>query len=170
MNVLESRVLPHLALVVAAAVLVASCSGGGDDAAAADRTTTTTAVDTTTTEAPSFTGDADSPFCELLRGVDPNTLLSGDPADPSAVEAGFRRLVGVLRDLHDLAPPEVEADAAVVANGIEALDEALAAVDYDFDALAASGAAAEVTDAVNDPAFTTAGNRLSAYRTQVCHL
>lgn len=59
---------------------------------------------------------------------------------------------------------------ALVAEGMEALDATLAEVGYDFDALAASGAAAEVTAAVNDPAFTVAGDRLNAYRTQVCRL
>jgi hypothetical protein len=96
--------------------------------------------------------------------------MAGDPGDPTVVEAGFTRLVGVLRDVHALAPPEIEADAKLVSDGIAALDAALAAVGYDFDALAASPAAAEVTSAVNDPAFTAAGDRLSAYRTQVCHL
>lgn len=64
----------------------------------------------------------------------------------------------------------MRADAALVADGVEALDGALAAVAYDFDALAASAASAEVIAAVNDPAFSTAGDRLGAYRTQVCHL
>ena len=36
--------------------------------------------------------------------------------------------------------------------------------------LAASGESATMTDAVNDPIFTAAFDRLSAYRTQVCQL
>lgn len=105
-----------------------------------------------------------------MREVDPSAVLAGAPGEPADVEAGFRELVRTLRDLHALAPPEVEADAALVVGGIEALDAALAAVGYDFDALAASSEADAVTEAVNDPAFTTAGDRLTAYRTQVCRL
>jgi hypothetical protein len=155
-----------------AAVLLCALAGcsGADDPGTAIPTTIVAAGESTTTAPPTFTGDAGSPFCTLLRDIDPTSLLSGDSGDPAAVEAGFRRLVVVLRDIHKVAPPEVEPDIALVAEGIEALDAALAAVGYDFDALAASGAAAEVTAAVNDPAFTTAGSRLSAYRTQVCQL
>jgi hypothetical protein len=53
---------------------------------------------------------------------------------------------------------------------MDSLDDALAAVGYDYDALAASGAADEVLTAVNDPAFADAGARLAAYRSQVCGL
>lgn len=148
----------------------AACSDGSDEGSGASTTTTTADPTPTTAAPPTFTGDAGSPFCTLLRDVDPASLLDGDPGDPAAVETGFRQLVQVLREMHALAPPEIEPDAALVIGGIEALDEALAAVGYDFDALAASPASAEVTAAVNDPAFTTAGSRLSAYRTQVCRL
>jgi hypothetical protein len=86
------------------------------------------------------------------------------------VEAAFGRLVTVLRALEAVAPDEVRADAQLVAGGIAALDAALAEVGYDFDALAASAARDEVLAAVNDPAFTEAGDRLGAYRAQVCQL
>jgi hypothetical protein len=58
----------------------------------------------------------------------------------------------------------------LVADGMDALDAALAAVGYDFDALATSDAADAVVAAVNDPAFADAGVRLAAYRAQVCRL
>jgi hypothetical protein len=125
---------------------------------------------TSTTEAPTIAGDPASPYCEQLRTVDPTSLLTGDPADPASVEDAFGRLVTVLRGLEAVAPDEVRADAQLVAGGIAALDEALAQVGYDFDALAASATRDEVLAAVNDPAFTEAGDRLGAYRTQVCQL
>lgn len=149
--------------------MVGACSGGDD---AADATTTSRAADVTTssTVPVSFAGDPDSAFCGLLRDVDPAQLLAGDPADPASVEAGFRRLVGVLHDALALSPPEIEADLALVSSGIDALDATLAEVDYDFDALAASGQSEALAAAVNDPAFSIAGDRLGAYRTQVCRL
>jgi hypothetical protein len=155
---------------VAVLSTLVACGGGGDDDAEPSTTTTVAAEATTTTEPLQFSGDEASPFCGLLRDVDPDTLLAGDPGDPASVETGFRRLVGVLRELQAAAPPEVAADTSAVADGIAALDAALAEVGYDFDALAASGAGDEVTAAVNDPAFAAAGDRLSAYRSQVCHL
>lgn len=149
-------------------LLLAACSGDDGDSAAL--TTTTEAAATTTSDAPRFTGDAGSAFCALLRDVDTASILAGDPEDPSSVEAAFGRLTGLLGEAAGLAPPEIAADVTLVRDGVAALDAALAAVDYDFDALAASGRAGEVTAAVNDPAFATAGARLNAYRTQVCRL
>lgn len=161
------RAVVALALVVA---LAAGACSGSDGAAPV---TTTTAEDRSTsssTTGPTFIGDPGSPFCSLLRGVDTRAVLEGDPNDPAAVQAGFRRLVGVLHDALALAPPEIEADLALVSQGIEQLDATLAAVGYDYEALAASGQAPKLSEAVNDPAFTAAGARLGAYRTQVCHL
>jgi hypothetical protein len=156
---------------LAAAVLVGACSGDDEDDAAATTTSeSTTPTSSSTTEPPTFTGDPDSAFCALLRDVDTDAVLAGDPNDPAAVGEGFQRLVAILRDASALAPTEIRDDITLVKDGIEALDAALAAVEYDVDALAASGAGPEVTEAVNDPAFTDAGTRLSAYRTQVCGL
>lgn len=148
-----------------------ACSGGDGEGAA---TTTTadpgTAESSSTTAPPDYTGDPGSPFCTLLRDTDPSTILAGDGGDPAAVEQAFTRLVGVFADARALAPSEIAADVGLVADGIQALDAALAAVGYDFTALAATPQAAEVTAAVNDPVFTDAGARISAYRSQVCGL
>ena len=76
----------------------------------------------------------------------------------------------MLADASETAPPDIVEDVALVAGGVAALDEALAAVGYDFEALAASEAGDEVMAAANDPAFADAGARLAAYRTQVCEL
>ena len=158
------------AAVGLAVVLGASACSGSEDAAERTTTTTSDRTTSTTTTVPTYTGDPQSPFCNLLRGVDTRSVLEGDPNDPAAVEAGFRRLVGVLRDALALSPPEIEADLALVSEGIATLDATLAAVGYDYEALAASGQGPKLSEAVNDPAFTEAGARLGAYRTQVCQL
>lgn len=151
--------------------MLAACSGGDDDASpTTTEESTSSTTSSSTTEPPTFTGDPNSAFCGLLRDVDTDAVLAGDPEDPAAVGAAFQRLVAILRDASALAPSEIRDDITMVKDGIEALDAALAAVSYDFDALAASGAGPKVTEAVNDPAFTDAGTRLSAYRTQVCGL
>ena len=151
--------------------MLASCSDGetADDEAVAI-TTTTGVDDATTTSAPTFTGDADSSFCNLLGDVDLATVLGGVEGDPTAVASSFQQLVDLLVRAAELAPDAVRADVALVADGMVSLDSALAAVGYDFDALAASRSSGEVIEAVNDPAFADAGVRLAAYRTQVCNL
>ncbi len=100
--------------------MLGACSGS--DAPSASVTSTTRRAAITTTSVPRFTGDPQSAFCNLLRGVDTSSVLAGDAGDPAATEAAFRRLVGLLRDAHDLAPPEIEPDLALVAAGFEALD------------------------------------------------
>jgi len=151
--------------------VLASCSDGqtADDEAVAI-TTTTGVDDATTTSAPTFTGDADSLFCNLLGDVDLATVLSGVEGDPTAVASSFQQLVDLLVRAAELAPDAVRADVALVADGMVSLDSALAAVGYDFDVLAASRSSGAVIEAVNDPAFADAGVRLAAYRTQVCNL
>jgi hypothetical protein len=86
------------------------------------------------------------------------------------LRAGFEHLVEVLDQAAELAPAEIAEDAAAIADGIAALNEALGAAGYDYDVLALSPDAVKVSRAVNDPAFGVAGDRLEAYRTQVCHL
>ncbi|MDP1820968.1 MAG: hypothetical protein Q8K58_13910 [Acidimicrobiales bacterium] len=152
-------------LAVATVALAAACSGPE-----ADPPTSSTISSSTTTRVPRFTGDPSSPFCTLLRDVDVEGVLDGEPTTPEEVGAGFRRLVEVLDEAARTAPREVEADAVLLAEGVAALDAALAAVGYDFDALASSPNAVQITEAVNDPAFTVAGDRLEAYRDQVCGL
>src|SRR3546814_3638386 len=117
------------------------------------RSTTTTSTSlaplpsTPTTPVPDYEGDPDSPFCTLLRDIDPSAILSGDGDDPAAVRDAIGRLVAVLADAAEAAPPEIVEDVALVGGGVAALDEALAAVDYDFDALAAAGDAEERSEA-----------------------
>lgn len=149
-----------------------ACSGGGDEPAAGTSTSDTTSASATAPprDVPTFTGSADSAFCTLLRGADTSSVLAGNPGDPAQVKAGFQRLVGLLRDAHAVAPPDIERDLALVSAGFETLDASLAAAGYDYEALVASGESSKITEAVNDPAFTAAGARLSAYRSQVCKL
>lgn len=97
-------------------------------------------------------------------------MLGGVEGEPAAVGSAFQQLVDLLVQAAELAPAEIRADVALVADGMVSLDGVLAAVGYDFDALAASPASGEVIEAVNDPAFADAGVRLSAYRTQACGL
>jgi hypothetical protein len=153
------------------ALVVAACSGDDADSTEPDLAATSTLPPTSATTAPPvFVGDAGSPFCALLEEAAVDEALQGDGEDPAAVADAFGTVVDVLQEAATLAPTEIVADVTLVAEGMAALDAALAAVDYDFDALAASGAAPEVLAAVNDPVFADAGVRLAAYRSQVCGL
>lgn len=152
-----------------ALVLAAACSGGSDDDSGA--TTTSIAPSSSSTTAnPAFTGDPSSPFCRLLRDLDVDAALEGDPEDPAAVEAAFATVVSALESARAAAPADIAGDVALVAEGMSALDAALEAAGYDFEALAASGAADDLRVLIDDPAFAEAGARVEAYRSQVCQL
>ena len=158
------RALALVALggLLAGGVLGTACSGGDDadgDGAASSTSTTIR-----------YTGDPASPFCSLVRDLALDDTLSTPSESATEVEAAFTHLLDVLHQAAAAAPPELQEDTALVAAGIAALDDALRAVGYSYDALADSPGGPEVSAAVNDPAFTLAGQHISAYKVQVCKL
>lgn len=102
--------------------------------------------------------------------MDIDRVLTGEAGTPETLRAGFQQLVTVLDQAAELAPDDIAEDTAVIADGMAALNDALAAAGYDYDVLAVSPEARGVSEAVNDPAFTVAGDRVQAYRQQVCGL
>ena len=93
------------------------------------------------------------------------------PAEtPTDLEAAYTQTIFVLARAAEHAPDELQTDVGLVLEGLIAFDEALRAVGYSFDALEQSPDAAEISAAVNDPSFTVAGDRIDAYKTQVCGL
>jgi hypothetical protein len=147
---------------VAAALLLASaagCSDDDEDEAAPAATSTTQLV---------FVGDADSPFCDLLRRAQVDETLSVPAGTPTELEANYTSTIQLFAQAAEQAPPEVQTDVGLVLQGLIALDDALRAVGYSFEALEQSPDAAQISAAVNDPAFRVAGDRIEAYRTQVC--
>lgn len=154
------------ALAVGLAVLLlAACSGdegdGGREDGSSPSSTTTTVV---------YTGDPGSAFCGRLRDLSLDDVLSQPSESAADVEAAFTRLLDVLDQTAAAAPPELQEDIALLVAGIAALDDALRAVGYSYDALAESPDGPEVSAAVNDPAFAVAGEHISAYKAQVCKL
>jgi hypothetical protein len=145
-----------LALLVAGA---AACSD--DDGAAPDPTSTTALV---------FTGDAASAFCALLRDAQIDEAFDVPAVTPAELEANYTETILLFAEAAEQAPPEVQTDIGLVLQGLIALDDSLRAVGYSFEALEQSPDAAEIATALNDPAFRVAGERIEAYRTQVCRL
>lgn len=146
-----------------AVVVLGACSGddGGDDPDAARPSTTTTAPLV-------FTGDPDGAFCQVLREYSGPDVLGSPSETPEQVEAAYTSAIEILGRIADAAPPELVEDTALVLEGFVALDAALRPVGYDADALLDSPAGPEVVAAVNDPAFAVAGDRIAAYKAQVC--
>lgn len=152
-----------LLVTATATATVGACSGGddADDDRADGSTTSSTYV---------FTGDPQGPFCQVLRDLALDDALDRPSDTPDDVEASFTLLLDQLHRAADAAPPELVEDTALLVAGIASLDDALRSVGYDYDALAASEQGPAVAAAVNDPAFGVAGDRIEAYRAQVCGL
>ncbi len=160
---------PGLRLAVAALAVVAACSGddggGADDDGAAEDGASATSTSTSIV----FTGDPGSSFCTQLRDARLEVDLDEDSATPAEVEAAFTAVLEALGTVVEQSPPELAEDTALVLAGMVALDDALRAVGYSYDDLAADPArAVAVSRAANDPAFAVANARIAAYRAQVC--
>lgn len=153
--------------LLSAALLVAALGACSDDDGP-DRS----APSSTTTVTYTFTGDPQSPFCQLVRTNATATTVdvSAPGKTPAELDAGFRELLAQLQHAADVAPPELREDAALVAVGMGAYVDALRAAGFDNDALSRSDQGIEVAAAINDPSFQVAGDRIEAYKQQVCGL
>ncbi len=154
--------------VLAAIAALAGCSGATDDPEAVASTTTAAVVaPTETTAPPTFTGDGSSAFCLALADADDRPVLDPFEAGLEAreVELRLRALVVRAGQLSDAAPPELAADVSSLAAGLAAVDETLAAHEYDFGAAGAADADLSFLDAAE---FVDVGVRIAAYRAQVC--
>lgn len=148
-------------LALAALVLVGCSSGGdadGDDEGQA-RSTTTTA------EVPVFSGDPDSAFCRLAREDRP-VLDPFEPGlGPREVELRVRQLRNRFDEFAAAAPTELRSELRSLVDALDELDVLLEEHDYDFGALADSGADTSMFDRSE---FGGVAVRIAAYRQQVC--
>lgn len=153
------------ALVAVALVVGAGCSDDGGDGPLDGGS-----VVPETTVAPSFTGDADSAFCEVTRSfaTEPGPDPFAPGLDPVDVQIQMRNAVLRLEQLVDAAPAEIEDDLTVLLGGLLTLENALR--EYDFDLTLAVASGVDIGDLNTDPAFRDAGTRVSAYQAQVCDL
>lgn len=150
----SNRVVP-----VAILAIVALASGCGGDEKGGDETSPTTTEASVGTTAPTFSGQADSRYCELSRE------LRKSLSEPNA--AVLRQFYADLDtfsvELLKEAPSVIKADIETFLEGFRAMQSALEKVDYDFEQLDTSK-----VPALNSPEFPTAGNRMIEFDRQVC--
>lgn len=154
------------ALAALAVLALVACSGDSNLTAAPDgdgpSTDTTTVPDT----AP-FVGDPDSEFCARTRAsaAEPAADPFEPDIEPAEVEARFRALRRRVEGLAEVAPPELEADLALLTTSLGELADRLEDAAFDFDVLAESDADLSVAD---DPALAVIAVELPRYQRQVC--
>lgn len=135
-----------------------------------DRSEPASSSTTSTTATVRYTGDAHSPFCSMLASLAGGAAATDRTADPAAVQQGMTRYRDDLHRLDAAAPRAIQPDVHKLTTGIDHLDDALQSVDYSWDALSQANRAVTVEAEISDPAYTTAGEHLTAYKAQVCHL
>ena len=155
------RVAGAVVLVACGLVVGAGCSDDDAGREAASGATTTVLR---------FEGDPDSEFCVLLREVQVDEDLQRPSETAADLEEAYRQTILVLARAAERAPAELQTDVGLVLEGFVALDTALGAVGYSFDALEQSPGAAQIAAAVNAPAFRVARDRIEAYKAQVCRI
>ena len=155
---MRARAATAVALAALLLLGATGCSDDDDEAESASTTTTTL----------HFEGDPASEFCALLRQAQVDGGLQAPAATPAELEANYTETIRLFTEAAGTAPPEVQTDVGLVLQGLIAFDDALRAVGYSFEALEASPDAARISAAVNDPSFRIAGDRIEAYKAQVC--
>ncbi len=158
-----------LVALAVAALLAGSCSGGdGADAAGAPAASTTTLASTSVAaDAPVFTGDPDSEFCQLSRAAADRPVLNPFEAglEPREVELRFRALSSRFQAFHDVAPEPLADDLDQLVATFDDFARVLQDAGYDFGRLAQENVD---VSAFNDPALRKVADRLAAYQEQVC--
>jgi hypothetical protein len=168
------RLLISLSALTVSAALVAACGGGGSTAKTATvaagcsqgtATPTTQSSETGSTEAPTtappkFSGNGSSSWCALDRSFQDSNNFANVTKDPKAWVAQVNDL---LPKAEAAAPGAIKADVATLVAGVRTLVKALVDDNYDFTKLTPAQYAA-----LQDPKFTAAGDRVTAYDKQVC--
>jgi cytoskeletal protein RodZ len=154
-------------------VLVVGSLGGifvalvkDDDGNSSSASSTSSTASTTSTTRVEFTGTDSEAFCQADARLNQEVSQQAPTTtEPAALEAYFEKKVDAIKQLEAIAPAEVKADVTITIGAYEAFRPVLAAVGWDQSKVSAEQAAA-----VQTPAVTAAGQRLSQYTERVCKL
>jgi hypothetical protein len=145
-------------------IVVALLSDDGGSSSSSSSSTST--VPPTSTTRVEFSGAGSDAFCKADATL--NQQLSQEAPktpEPAALQTYFEKKVAAVKQLEALAPAEVKGDVATTIAAYEAFRPVLAAIGWDQ-----SKVTAAQMGAIQTPAVTAAGQRLSQYTERVCKL
>ncbi len=145
-----------VALALACVVALVGCGGDDDDDEAAP------AAETTATTAPPVPGK-EGRFCELLRSYNERYNRTRNVTEPQQLRELLRTARADVREAQEVAPPEVKADAEIVARVLTEYVDALEAVDYQTNRIPP-----DVIQRLLSPDFLAAAQRMEAYGRANC--
>ncbi len=111
-------------------------------------------------------------FCDTVEGL--NSLDATEDIDLSADDPGeamqtaFNEMEEAFSDLQESAPEEIEADLALLSDGISTLSDALEEAGGDLFALAADPEMVEKLEALDGPEFDQAVANIEEYASSEC--
>ena len=155
----------HLVLLAAASALVVACSGDDDDDQAAAGT-----------EAPARTDAAEGAgggYCEALAAAEAvsaehESILESGDATPEQIEAAYNDFNAVLDPALESAPEEIATDLELVLGKTREFIDAIAAADYDLEAMGQDPANEALAAELQSAEFAAASDRVDAYGEEHC--
>ena len=189
MRVEETRMKKLASALIATTLLAAACgsseatdiAASAPDASVEEVVTTETPIsETAATDAPSTTttaakpaatvgsaaanSSADSDYCEMSRILTENEPGLDVYDDPEALQIYMTGLMEDVERMTEVAPPEIQADFALVKDSLVAFEQLLIDADWDF-AIAAAGMDELFGD---NPELDAASDAMDAYDRDVC--
>jgi hypothetical protein len=158
-----------------AGTLLAACGGGGGSRAAsapakpakasADNSVIAAGASatstTSSTSAPklSFSGNSGSSWCDLDRSLENSTKFQTLMKDPHAWAAAVN---AIIPQVESRAPAAIRTDVNTLVGVLRIFMQALSTANYDFSKINVA------TAGLQDPKFSAASERITAYDRQVC--
>jgi hypothetical protein len=150
-----------------------NATSGSATTGAASATTSGSGQNSAATSTPTFSGNANSDFCNFAKQISSSDLANSLSENSGDLKATFDKLQQTLQQAYDKAPSEIKNDLATVQSTFKSYAAFLAQYNYDFQKIAQAAAEdpsvlQKAQGALDDQKFTDATSRIDAYAQQVC--
>jgi hypothetical protein len=158
---------------VATAPPATNASSGSATTGGSGATTSGSNQNSSVTTTPTFSGNANSEFCNFAKQISSSDLANSLSENSGDLKATFDKLQQTLQQAYDKAPGEIKNDLATVQSTFKSYADFLAQYNYDFQKIAQAAAEdpsvlQKAQSALDDQKFTDATSRIDAYAQQVC--
>jgi hypothetical protein len=155
-------------------VTTATAAGGSATTSASGSATTASGGSSgATTTSPSYSGNANSDFCNLAKDLSSSDFANSLSDSNTDLKATLDKLNDAINSAKDKAPSEIKNDVATLATAFKQYRDFFA--QYDFDVAKLTAAAQkdpkvlqQATDMLSSSDIETADAHITAYAQQVC--
>jgi hypothetical protein len=164
---------PSVAATTASGGSATTSGAGSATTSASGGATTTSGGSSASTTAPSYSGNANSDFCNLAKDISSSDFANSLSDGNTNLKSTLDQLNDVIGKAKDTAPSEIKADVATLADAFKKYRDFFA--QYDFDVAKLTAAAQkdpqvlqQATDLLSSSDIETADSHITAYAQQVC--